>query len=143
MTIQLFTDAELEAFNMEFTALDFDAEDTIEETVIIADNVYHISEEEWDSCEAWVEAYNEAKASNNLRVIEHWFYFTESDGSTRVRGITKDATGEDRIVTTSPVKHVLNDVLWTATGSKYQLIHQIQGENVDDICEFWPMFQGC
>jgi hypothetical protein len=52
MTIQLFTDAELEAFNMEFTALDFDAEDTIEETVIIADNVYHVSEEEWDSCEA-------------------------------------------------------------------------------------------
>lgn len=141
MKIVPFTDAELESFNR--AVEEFEDEDTLVDAVIPVEKECVVEDWEMQSCDSWIAQYNEAQALNNLRVIEHWFYFTETDGTTRVRGITKDETGADRIVTTSMVHQVLNDVLWTASGSKYRLIHQIRGENVDDICEFWPMFQGC
>jgi hypothetical protein len=140
MNCQLFTAQEIADFKLELECVEEDDGDTIEDIVIPMSQ--ELKEEEWEfqNSDKWIAEYEALQVDKNLAVIEHWFYLEEDGIPTRIRGIHKDS---GQIITTSPVVQVLEGVLYTQTGSKYRLVNQINGEGVDDICKYWPQFQGC
>ena len=131
MDCKLFTDKEIAEFYAKIHAVDVDLSDLDESP-----------EEDWElqNCDDWIRSYEKAQEEKVLPIIQHWFiYKDEGCDEPKVRGIHLDSK---KVITTSIVKKVDNDIVTTASGNRYKLVHMID-ETADDICQYWSHFKGC